>query len=461
MPGLDPGKQSSPRNALNQHAPRRFALCHDRKRHQPRNQRRQPHDAALIAVVRRRQTAGDCGIAQQGQQHCDGETGRHLPSMHSDRQQRAAHGHPQDCDHAVQSLHPRRNCQRAVGLARRRIGDRLAPRKIAFDPWRDGGRPGFQAIAAGKPRQLAQAVRQERARFPAGLGAQCSGDDGIGFRRDAFRATRSDHRAIIAPEEIVRIGRHAIDEGAQPPVSPWALAMQRIHSRAVVDDACQQEHIAVRRQCNAAEAGDVDRNHGDRSQHRRRQRHQRAAPSEPRCRAKPTTQRQQDQQQSQRQWDVRLMCRDHERRKHHQPHAFPSRQPLGNQHQQRQNKHQQRGEYVRHKLRGKPGQGSCNRQEANAGQQPPCGRSRQQRATHQMQRMRHQQRLHEDRRPGGQLQVQRQQEQAVENRTIPAEIMLDRLRQVRAGVGEDQWITVPQRRPQQECGRKQDRDDGG
>ncbi len=141
--------------------------------------------------------------------------------------------------------------------------------------------------------------------------------------------------------------------------------------------------------------------------------------------------------------------------------AFASRQPLRHEYQQREDEYQKRRENVRHELRGEPWQGGRDRQEPDARQQPPIGEPRQQRAAHKMQRVRDQQCLYGDRRPGRQRHMQRQQEQAVEGRTIPAEIMLDRLRQIGSGVSENQRITVPQRRPQQDCGRQQDGDDGG
>jgi hypothetical protein len=48
--------------------------------------------------------------------------------------------------------------------------------------------------------------------------------------------------------------------------------------------------------------------------------------------------------------------------------------------------------------------------------------------------------------------VQRQQEEAVEYRPIPAEIVVQRLGEIRAGVGEDERIAIQDRGPDEQGG---------
>ena len=88
--------------------------CNHTRYCQQRDQRRQPHDAALVAVVRAGQTAGDRRIAQQRQQRRHAETAGNLPPPQRKRHQRAARRDTQQRDARMQCLHPAGHCERPL-----------------------------------------------------------------------------------------------------------------------------------------------------------------------------------------------------------------------------------------------------------------------------------------------------------------------------------------------------------
>ena len=120
-------------------------------------------------------------VAQQRQQHGNGEAGGDVPAAQRNRKNRAAADHTEDRNNAMQCLHPRRNAERTLSLACGCVSGGLEARKITLDRWCDAGRPGLQPVTAGKLRKLLQGVLQERAQFGAGLGAYCGRDDAVGF----------------------------------------------------------------------------------------------------------------------------------------------------------------------------------------------------------------------------------------------------------------------------------------
>ena len=157
--------------------PHRAIAAAERQPGRQRREPRQPGDAALVAVVRAGQRAGDRGIAEQADQRRDAQRRHRMPPPQRRGQRRQRGQHAQHQRRPVRRLQPVRHAQVPQGLPRGVVAPRLGRREVAMDHRGDGARP----CAAARRRwptmpswrtEVAQRAAQHRQRLVAQGGVQ-------------------------------------------------------------------------------------------------------------------------------------------------------------------------------------------------------------------------------------------------------------------------------------------------
>ena len=80
----------------------------------------------------------------------------------------------------------------------------------------------------------------------------------VGVTRDQLGAARTYYGSVGTPKKVIPKRRHALDEWAETPAGRRTAAAQRVHARAIVDDARQEEDITERGRRCAPECDQID-----------------------------------------------------------------------------------------------------------------------------------------------------------------------------------------------------------